>query len=195
MGAGLVVEMLGVGGEGREVVRFVAFPGLEDVAGVGVDLLVTRQLELWQHQIGVWIVNRVTGEVAPELIFVVVVKTVGIARVGRFRQTIWGELLGFVQHHQFGLRPWLAWPAHIAPEAGALGKPAAGDPEIAVRFGGDPGFPLQPGDPDLVFAHPVALAGGAGRCGNAGDQGAAGEHQQDEAGYGGCGFQDSGMDQ
>ena len=117
-----------------ELPRVVGLTRVKEKPGTLIYQLKLRQAKLWQLKIGVRIVNHFTGVTAPDAIFEIVIKAVGLPHsllrgaVGRFGDTL-------IHDRELCLGPGLPRLAQIPPETGSVRPPAATDVIIPRSLG------------------------------------------------------------
>ena len=121
----------------RKAAGIVALAWVEEETRIVGNEFVLGEAKLRDDEIGVWIVNGLTGERSPDFVFVVVVVTVAPAGLTSLGKSI--GLVGdaLVHDDELGGRPGLTWSPEIPPESCALGPPATADVVIPPRFARD----------------------------------------------------------
>jgi len=102
-----------------------------------VEKLVASEPELWEEEVGVWIVNGSASVAAEDFVFIVLVVSVTSIVWTVLRESVWLVFDVFIHEDEFGASPWLTWSAEVSPEAGFVHKVAPAVVEIAAWFGGD----------------------------------------------------------
>src|SRR4051812_3065236 len=139
----------------QKVLPVHLFLRMEEPARRLVVHLPIREHELGQEQIAVWIVDFLSGEMAPDLVFAVVIIAVRRAIAGRhLRKTIGHFFLALVHHDQLRVVPRLTGPSQVPPELRMLDEVAPTDKPVAAWLAGDRGLPGS----ELLLDHGIDAA-------------------------------------
>ena len=132
-------EFIGYGSVGRQtdVCGVVGVVGSEKPAGIPVDDFIIGQKEFREELIAVDVVNLSPGITSPDLVFVVLVKSIAPAFGAVFGKAVGVELGAFAEDDKLAAVGGLSRFAQISPEAGFVHEISATVEKISARLRGD----------------------------------------------------------